>query len=326
MACDDMLTMSRSFKRDREFVSIALENDQLQLKLIQLTRILRDILLLEAIFEHVNHHLPLPKQEQYLPGLEKELNSNEAKTDESFVDELPDLKDEKEATLLRFHPTASHRLETLRYKGVNPRICTHKILSRIGLRTICAKSEKGKPKNPQRYQGRTLKTLDAWIDLPSSSDSPLGKPGTTVYLKGGITASQMFEITNSYSIGHGDAKEPFYVKECIVLGHKISKVGLEVDRAKVEVIPSSHIRLNVKGSDSLGTPVFTHDSFRTSQKCPLNEAQTHYTTTEKELLAVVYAFEKFRSYLVMSKSIVYTDHSAIKYLFAKKDAKENSCG
>ncbi|GJV49961.1 reverse transcriptase domain-containing protein [Tanacetum coccineum] len=53
----------------------------------------------------------------------------------------------------------------------------------------------------------------------------------------------------------------------------------------------------------------------------MNEAQTHYTTTEKELLAVVYAFEKFRSYLVMSKSIVYTDHSAIKYLFAKKDAK-----
>ncbi|GJU39254.1 reverse transcriptase domain-containing protein [Tanacetum coccineum] len=53
----------------------------------------------------------------------------------------------------------------------------------------------------------------------------------------------------------------------------------------------------------------------------MNEAQTHYTTTEKKLLAVVYAFEKFRSYLVMSKSIVYTDHSAIKYLFAKKDAK-----
>ncbi|GJX86252.1 reverse transcriptase domain-containing protein [Tanacetum coccineum] len=44
-------------------------------------------------------------------------------------------------------------------------------------------------------------------------------------------------------------------------------------------------------------------------------------STEKELLVVVYAFEKFRSYLVMSKSIVYTDHSAIKYLFAKKDAK-----
>ncbi|GKF83699.1 reverse transcriptase domain-containing protein, partial [Tanacetum coccineum] len=53
----------------------------------------------------------------------------------------------------------------------------------------------------------------------------------------------------------------------------------------------------------------------------MTEAQAHYTSTEKELLAVVYAFEKFRSYLVLSKSIVYTDHSAIKYLFAKKDAK-----
>ncbi|GJS27293.1 reverse transcriptase domain-containing protein [Tanacetum coccineum] len=53
----------------------------------------------------------------------------------------------------------------------------------------------------------------------------------------------------------------------------------------------------------------------------MTEAQAHYTTTEKELLAVVYAFEKFQSYLVLSKSIVYTDHSAIKYLFAKKDAK-----
>nr|GFA55767.1 reverse transcriptase domain-containing protein [Tanacetum cinerariifolium] len=39
------------------------------------------------------------------------------------------------------------------------------------------------------------------------------------------------------------------------------------------------------------------------------------------MLAVVYAFEKFRSYLIMNKSIVYTNHSALKYLFAKKDAK-----
>ncbi|GJY84719.1 reverse transcriptase domain-containing protein [Tanacetum coccineum] len=39
------------------------------------------------------------------------------------------------------------------------------------------------------------------------------------------------------------------------------------------------------------------------------------------MLAVVYAFEKFRSYLIMNKSIVYTDHSALKYLFNKKDAK-----
>nr|GEW29414.1 hypothetical protein [Tanacetum cinerariifolium] len=50
-------------------------------------------------------------------------------------------------------------------------------------------------------------------------------------------------------------------------------------------------------------------------------AESNYTTTEKEMLAVVYAFEKFRSYLIMNKCIVHTNHSALKYLFAKKDAK-----
>ncbi|GKE20261.1 reverse transcriptase domain-containing protein [Tanacetum coccineum] len=53
----------------------------------------------------------------------------------------------------------------------------------------------------------------------------------------------------------------------------------------------------------------------------MTDAQAHYTTTEKELLAVVYAFEKFRPYLVLSKSIVYTDHLTLKYLLAKQDAK-----
>nr|GEV10840.1 hypothetical protein [Tanacetum cinerariifolium] len=53
----------------------------------------------------------------------------------------------------------------------------------------------------------------------------------------------------------------------------------------------------------------------------MTEAESNYTTTKKEMLAMVYAFEKFRSYLIMKKSIVYTDHSALKYLFAKKDSK-----
>ncbi|GJY64828.1 reverse transcriptase domain-containing protein [Tanacetum coccineum] len=154
-------------------------------------------------------------------------------------------------------------------------------------------------------------------------------------------------------------KSHFMVKEGIVLGHKISKSGLEVDRAKVEVIAKLPHPTSVKGVRSfLGhagfyrrfiqdfskiarpmthllekeTPFFFSEEFLGQRKNKhfqpihyasktMNEAQTHYTTTEKELLAVVYAFEKFRSYLVMSKSIVYTDHSAIKYLFAKKDAK-----
>nr|GFB41354.1 reverse transcriptase domain-containing protein [Tanacetum cinerariifolium] len=53
----------------------------------------------------------------------------------------------------------------------------------------------------------------------------------------------------------------------------------------------------------------------------MNQAETNYMTIKKEMLAVVYAFEKFRSYLIMSKRIVYTDHSALKYLFVKKDTK-----
>ena len=53
----------------------------------------------------------------------------------------------------------------------------------------------------------------------------------------------------------------------------------------------------------------------------LNEAQRNYTTTEKELLAVVFALDKFRAYLVGSVIVVFTDHSGLKYLLTKQDAK-----
>nr|GEV42552.1 hypothetical protein [Tanacetum cinerariifolium] len=199
-------------------------------------------------------------------------------------------------------------------------------------------------------------------------------------------------------------KSHFMVKEGIVLGHKISKKGIEVDKAKIEVISKLPHPTTVKGIRSfLGHAGFyrgfikdflkisrpmTHileknspfifsneciQAFRTLKEklteapiliapiliapnwdrpfelmCDasdyavgavlgqrvkkhfrpiyyarktMTQAETNYTTTEKEMLAVVYAFEKFRSYLIMNKSIVYTNHSALKYLFAKKDAK-----
>jgi hypothetical protein len=53
----------------------------------------------------------------------------------------------------------------------------------------------------------------------------------------------------------------------------------------------------------------------------LTGPQLNYATTEKELLAVVFAIKKFRSYLVGTKVIVYTDHAALKYLLTEKDAK-----
>ncbi|GJV49563.1 reverse transcriptase domain-containing protein [Tanacetum coccineum] len=51
------------------------------------------------------------------------------------------------------------------------------------------------------------------------------------------------------------------------------------------------------------------------------KAQNPLRNHGKEMLAIVYAFEKFRPYLVLSKSIVYTDHSALKYLMNKQDVK-----
>nr|GEW76512.1 reverse transcriptase domain-containing protein [Tanacetum cinerariifolium] len=162
-------------------------------------------------------------------------------------------------------------------------------------------------------------------------------------------------------------KSHFMVKEGIVLGHKISKKGIEVDKAKIEVISKLPHPTTVKGIRSflrhagfyriqnfkrklteapiliapnwdqpfelmcdasdyavgvvLGVRVEKHFRPIHYASKTMNQAKANYTTTEKEMLAVVYAFEKFRSYLIMNKSIVYTDHSALKYLFAKKDAK-----
>nr|GFB02022.1 reverse transcriptase domain-containing protein [Tanacetum cinerariifolium] len=154
-------------------------------------------------------------------------------------------------------------------------------------------------------------------------------------------------------------KSHFMVKEGIVLGHKISEKGIEVDKAKIEVISKLPHPTTVKGIRSfLGHAGFYRRFIKDFSKISrpmthlleknlpdfavgavlwqriekhfrpihyasktMNQAETNYTTTEKEMLAVVYAFEKFRSYLIMNKSIVYTDHSALKYLFAKKYAK-----
>nr|GEV13867.1 reverse transcriptase domain-containing protein [Tanacetum cinerariifolium] len=140
-------------------------------------------------------------------------------------------------------------------------------------------------------------------------------------------------------------KSHFMVKEGIFLGHKISKKGIEVDRAKVDVIAKLPHPTTVKeapimialnwdlpfelmcdASDFvigavLGQRHGKHFKPIHYASKTMNDTESNYTTTEKEMLAVVYAFEKFRSYLIINKSIVHTDHSALKYLFAKKDAK-----
>ncbi|RVW15309.1 Retrovirus-related Pol polyprotein from transposon 297 [Vitis vinifera] len=113
----------------------------------------------------------------------------------------------------------------------------------------------------------------------------------------------------------------FMVRQGIVLGHIISEKGIEVDKAKVELIvklPSQQLDFAigaVLGQREDGKPYVIYYASKT-----LNEAQRNYTTTEKELLAVVFALDKFRAYLVGSFIIVFTD-SALKYLLTKQDAK-----
>jgi hypothetical protein len=189
------------------------------------------------------------------------------------------------------------------------------------------------------------------------------------------------------------------VREGIVLGHLISKYGIEVDKAKIEVIKQLPPPVIVKGIRSfLGHAGFYHQFIKNfsyiarpltnilakdvpfefndaclkafeTLKLALTSApiiqppdwslpfeimcdasdyavgavlaqykdkkhhaiayasktligpQLNYSTTEKELLAVVFITDKFISYLVRTKVIVYTDHAALKYLLTKKDAK-----
>lgn len=53
----------------------------------------------------------------------------------------------------------------------------------------------------------------------------------------------------------------------------------------------------------------------------LDNSQSNYSTTENEFLAIVFTLEKFRCYLLDTKVVVYSDHSALKYLLKKKKAK-----
>nr|GEX85944.1 hypothetical protein [Tanacetum cinerariifolium] len=110
-------------------------------------------------------------------------------------------------------------------------------------------------------------------------------------------------------------KSHFMVKEGIVLGHKISRNGIEVDKAKFDVLLLQEFDFDIL--DTKGAENLVADHLSRLEK----PYENILTTTEKEMLTVVYAFEKFRSYLIMNKCIVHMDHSILKYLFAKKDAK-----
>nr|GEW17445.1 reverse transcriptase domain-containing protein [Tanacetum cinerariifolium] len=154
-------------------------------------------------------------------------------------------------------------------------------------------------------------------------------------------------------------KSHFMDKEGIVLGHKISKNEIKVDKAKVNVVTKlphpTTVKDCIKAFQTLKqklteAPILIAPNWDLpfklmcdasdfaigavlGKRCEkhfwpihyasktLTETKSNYTTMKKEMLAVVYGFKKFWSYLIMNKCIVHTDQFALKYLFAKKDAK-----
>nr|GEV93732.1 hypothetical protein [Tanacetum cinerariifolium] len=211
-----------------------------------------DILILEA-FLNDDPSLPPPTQGKYLPQVRKELKIYEAKNDKSSIDEPPEVKlkdlpphleyaflegndklpviiakdlsvKEKAALIkvLKSHKQAvAWKLSDI--KGINPKFFTHKILIEDDFEPTVQHQRRFNLKIHDVIKKEVLKLLDAELIYPIS-DSPWG---------------DVYALTTE--------KSHFMVKEGIVLGHKISKNGIKVEKAKVDVIAKLHHPTTVKG-------------------------------------------------------------------------------
>ncbi|GJW13334.1 reverse transcriptase domain-containing protein [Tanacetum coccineum] len=250
-------------------------------------------------------------------------------------DKLPviiakDLKDEEKAALikvLKSHKRAiAWKLSDI--KGVDPEFCTHKILMEEDYEPTF-KSKTGKPKDPRRHQKRGIEVDRAKVEVIAKLPHPTTVKGVRSFLGHAGFYRRFIQDFSKIArpMTHLLEKETpfFFSKECI---ESFNTLKRKLTEAPILIAPDWDLpfELMCDASDFaigavLGQRKNKHFQPIHYASKTMTEAQAHYTTTEKELLAVVYAFEKFRSYLVLSKSIVYTDHSAIKYLFTKKDAK-----
>ncbi|RDX86436.1 Retrovirus-related Pol polyprotein from transposon 17.6, partial [Mucuna pruriens] len=120
----------------------------------------------------------------------------------------------------------------------------------------------------------------------------------------------------------------FMVTKGIVLGHVVSNRGIGVDKSKIDIISSLPNPASVREVRSfLGHAGFYRRFIKNFMHViayasrTMDPAQQNYRTTEKELLAIVFALDKFRSYLLSSRIVVFFDHVALRYLLKKLDAK-----
>nr|GEV33038.1 reverse transcriptase domain-containing protein [Tanacetum cinerariifolium] len=367
MACED------DFLLEEVDAFLALEDDPTSLEIDQSYLDFEgDILLLEA-FLNDDPSLPPPNQGNYLPEVCKELKICEAKSNKSSMDEPPELN---EATC-KEHFSLPFMDQMLKRLAGNQYYCFLDGFSGYFQIPIDLKDQ-------EKTTFTCSYGMFAYRRMPFGLCNALGtfqrcmmaifhdmiEKTIEVFMDDFLVFGNSFQSRLSHlekmlkrceDTNHclNWEKSHFMVKEGIVLGHKISKEGIEVDKTKVDVITKLPHPITVKecveafqtlkrkltkapiliapdwdmpfelmcdASDfAIGAVLGQHQDkhFRPIHYASktMTEAESNYTTTEKEMLAVVYTFKKFRSYLIMNKSIVYTDHSALKYLFAKKDSK-----
>nr|GFA75121.1 reverse transcriptase domain-containing protein [Tanacetum cinerariifolium] len=179
-------------------------------------------------------------------------------------------------------------------KGINPEFCTHKILMEEDSEPAVQHQRKVNLKIHDVIKLEVIELLEAGLIYPIS-DSPRVRPVHCVPKNGGFTVVE------------NDDNE--LIPTRMVMGWRDMPFELRCDASDfaIRAVLGQHQDKNFR-------PI--HYASKT-----MTEAKSNYTTTEKEMLAVVYVFEKFRSYLILNKSILYMDHSALKHLFAKKDSK-----
>ncbi|RVX01239.1 Transposon Ty3-I Gag-Pol polyprotein [Vitis vinifera] len=232
-------------------------------------------------------------------------------------------------------------------KGISPLVCTHHIYMEEETKPIRQFQRRLNPHLQEMVRAEVLKLLQAGIIYPIS-DSPWVSPTQVVPKKSGITVIKMKKgkklLHASLQVGgsekttftcpfgtfayrrmpFGLCNAPATFQRCMlsIFSDMVERImeGIEVDKAKVELIAKLPSPTTVKESCAWpkrnGKPYVIYYASKT-----LNKAQRNYTTTEKELLAVVFALENFELTLVGSFIIVFTDHSALKYLLTKQDAK-----
>nr|GEX33389.1 reverse transcriptase domain-containing protein [Tanacetum cinerariifolium] len=282
-----------------------------------------DILLLEAFLNDDPSSPPL-NQRNYLPEW---LNSKALPPHLEYAflegdDNLPviitkDLSvEEKTAlmTVLKSHKLAiAWKLSDI--KGINPEFCTHKILMEKDFTPAVQHQRRVNLKIHDLIKQEVIKLLDAGLIYPIS-DSPSVSPVHCVPKKGGFTVvkNEDNELIPTLLMLERLAGNQYYYFLDGFSGYFQILIDPKDQEKTTFTCPYGTFAYRRMPFGLCNAPSTFHSK-------TMIEAESKYTATEKEMLAVVYAFEKFRSYLILNKSIVYTDHSALKYLFAKKDSK-----